>query len=100
MEKEVMDSLSIALEDWHMMQKMEGDEGAEWAEKFERDFYTFIEAFEKWFRNIKPKPEQLELAESLELVNEIQEKLPGPLQLNFLLELERMVDGEVAEWFD
>lgn len=32
-----------AMEAWSMMQKTSGDEGAEWAERFERYFYEFID---------------------------------------------------------
>ncbi|WP_078380419.1 hypothetical protein [Sutcliffiella halmapala] len=100
MEKQVRESLQVTLEDWSWMQKLDGDDGAAWAEKFEQDFYTFIDTFEKWFVNLETKPVQLDEAESLKLVVDIQELLPGPLQLNFLTELERIVDGETSEWFD
>jgi hypothetical protein len=83
-----------------MMQKTAGDEGAEWAEKFEMDFYRFIEFFEAWYKTFRPSPLNIEEAESLSFVKEIQDTLPGPLQLNFLNELERIVDGETDSWYD
>lgn len=100
MENKVMDSLQTTLEDWKMMEQTDGDEGADWAEKFEQDFYLFIEEFEKWFIALPNRPILQEEAESLELVIKIQDLLPGPLQLNFLNELERIVDGETDQRFD
>ncbi|MFE7062618.1 hypothetical protein ACFVAD_10725 [Sutcliffiella sp. NPDC057660] len=100
MRDKVLESLKQALDDWKMMQQTEGDEGAEWAEKFERDFYLFIDEFENWFTTLPKRPILQEEAESLDLVVTIQDLLPGPLLLNFLNELERIVDGETAQWFD
>jgi ribonuclease HIII len=100
MRDNVMESLKQALDDWKMMQQTEGEEGAEWAEKFERDFYLFIDEFEKWFTSLPQRPILQEEAESLDLVIAIQDMLPGPLLLNFLNELERIMDGETTQWFD
>ncbi|MGM0835240.1 MAG: hypothetical protein ACQEV7_03720 [Bacillota bacterium] len=100
MRDKVMQSLKQALDDWKMMQQTEGEEGAEWAGKFERDFYLFIDEFEKWFTALPKRPILQEEAESLDLVITIQYLLPGPLLLNFLNELERIVDGETTQWFD
>jgi hypothetical protein len=97
---EVKEALDLALEDWGMMQKTSGDEGAEWAERFERNFYEFIDEFEKWFHTLDSKPKDIEGAEELKEVEEIQDLLPGPLQLNFTMELERIVDGLETSRFD
>ncbi|CAG9621644.1 hypothetical protein [Sutcliffiella rhizosphaerae] len=100
MEKEVKDNLMLILEDWSWMQNTEGDEGSEWAEKLETDFYRFIRTFETWLQRQLSKPFTIEEAESLSFVQEILETLPAPLQLNFLNELERIVDGEEDSWYD
>jgi hypothetical protein len=97
---EVKKALDVALEDWSMMQKTAGDEGAEWAERFERNFYEFIDEFEKWFHTLDNQPKHLEEAEELKEVEEIQAILPGPLQLNFTMELERIIDGLETSRFD
>lgn len=99
-EKEVKDNLMLILEDWSWMQNTEGDEGSEWAEKLETDFYRFIRTFETWLQRQLSKPFTIEEAESLSFVQEILETLPAPLQLNFLNELERIVDGEEDSWYD
>lgn len=83
-----------------MMQKTEGDEGAESAERFEMHFYKFIDVFELWFQSLDHLPKNLEDAEKLREVKEIQDKLPGPLQLNFTMELERIIDGIETTRFD
>ncbi|OLO39091.1 hypothetical protein BTR23_08480 [Alkalihalophilus pseudofirmus] len=96
----VLNSLNVALDDWGMMQQTSGDEGAEHAERFERHFYNFIDEFEKWFRTLDPQPEELEDAENLVEVKQIEELLPGPLHLNFTMELERILDGYQTTRFD
>lgn len=96
----VKESLNVALEDWSMMQKTAGDEGVEWAERFERHFYEFIDEFEKWFQLLDQQPKLLEDAEKLREVEDIQNILPGPLQLNFTIELERILDRLETSHFD
>ena len=98
--KEVMDKLETALSDWAMMQKTEGDEGADWAERFEMHFYEFTEAFEVWYQSLSDKPDSSEDLLEREEVKSIQERLPGPLQLNFEMEIEEMVDGLETFRFD
>ena len=51
-----------AMEAWGMMQKTSGDEGAEWAERFERYFYEFIDELKKWWETLQPKPTNIEAA--------------------------------------
>jgi hypothetical protein len=94
------EALIMTLEDWNMMQKTSGDEGAEWAERFEMNFYIFIDEFEKWLLSLQVQPATLDEAENLIQVIEIQDQLPGPLQLNFSLELERIMDGVETSRFD
>lgn len=93
MYEKVLESLNIALEYWDHMQKTSGDERAEWATIFERHFYLFIEEFESWFHSLDEKPKSIEEAEVIEEIEKIQQAFPGPLQINFLMELERIVDG-------
>ncbi|MFV8827897.1 hypothetical protein [Alkalihalobacterium sp. APHAB7] len=96
----VKEALDTALYDWSLMQKTSGDEGAEHAERFERHFYDFIDEFETWFRTLDPEPTELEEAEALPEVMELEQHLPGPLQLNFTIELERIIDGYKTSRFD
>ncbi|WP_247747430.1 hypothetical protein [Alkalihalobacillus sp. BA299] len=96
----VLDALDVALQDWGMMQETSGDEGAEHAERFERHFYDFIDEFEKWFQTLDPQPKEVKEAEDLAEVLQIENLLPGPLQLNFTMELERIIDGYETTRFD
>lgn len=96
----VREALQIALDDWQMMQQTSGDEGAEWAERFERHFYEFIDEFKKWYHQLKDKPGTLEDAEELQEVKEIEALLPTPLHLNFMTELDLIVDGIERTRFD
>ncbi|WP_349410703.1 hypothetical protein [Pseudalkalibacillus sp. SCS-8] len=96
----VKKALDVVLEDWSLMQNTTGDEGAEWAERFERHFYEMIEELHDWYENMEQKPNRYEALESMPEIVEIQEKLPGPLELNFLTELEDMYDGVEKKSYD
>ncbi|MGP4079654.1 hypothetical protein ACTWQL_07020 [Pseudalkalibacillus sp. R45] len=96
----VKEKLVVALEDWEEMQETSGDEGAEWAERFERHFYEMIEAVKCWYHSLETKPASYEELESMAEIEEIQEQLPGPLQLNFLAELEDIYDGLEKKSYD
>lgn len=100
MSQQLFLALNTALEDWSTMQKTSGDEGADAAERFEKNFYEFIEELRSWYHKLENKPETIEEAEELNQVQEIIEKLPGPLQLNFLNELELIVENEEQVRFD
>ncbi|WP_458413314.1 hypothetical protein ACNQFZ_21515 [Schinkia sp. CFF1] len=90
----VVKKLEIALEDWDMMSKTLGDEGADWAERFELDFYEFIDEVKVWYQNLDQPPVTIEEAENLEEIKEIMERLPAPLELNFYNELELIIEGK------
>ncbi|MDF0725747.1 hypothetical protein PY093_03340 [Cytobacillus sp. S13-E01] len=88
------------MEDWEMMSKTYDDEGAHWAERFEHHFYLFIEELKKWFNTLENRPQTVEEAEELPEIKELIEEIPGPLQLNFLTELEEIVDQTETQRFD
>jgi hypothetical protein len=100
MEQNVYISLQKTLEDWKMMQHTVGDEGAEWAERFERHFYEFIDELKKWVNIQTPRPKTLEDAEEMEMIKEIKTLLPTPLLLNVITELEAIIDKEEQSRFD
>jgi hypothetical protein len=89
-----------AIEAWDMMQKTSGDDGAEWAERFERYFYEFIDELKEWWATLDPKPTKLDEAEALPEIKKWMEQIPAPVQLNFLTELEDILDGVETERFD
>lgn len=98
--KKVMDTLDTCLLEWDKMQSLSGDEGAEAAERFEQKFYEFIAVLKKWYNQLETPPETIEEAEELVFIQDIQEKLPGPLVLNFLNELELIIDQIDEKRFD
>ncbi|WLR52866.1 hypothetical protein LC040_08230 [Bacillus tianshenii] len=100
MTEDIHQKLTIVLEDWTMMQKTSGDEGAEWAERFEKHFYEWIEELKAAWHSLDDRPKTIEDAESLPEIEELIDRLPGPLQLNFLTELEEIVEGEESLRYD
>lgn len=89
----VIKKLEAALEDWEMMTKTSGDEGADFAERFEMHFYEFIDELKGWYHHLNQPPITIEEAEELEEIKDILNRLPAPLQLNFYNELELIIDG-------
>jgi len=96
----VIKKLEIALEDWEMMKRASEDESEECAERFERHFYEFIEELKIWYQHLEQPPATIEDTETLSEIREILERLPAPLELNFLTELELMIDGEDQVRYD
>ncbi|MCM3763831.1 hypothetical protein [Neobacillus niacini] len=92
--------LKIALEDWEMMKKASEDDSEECAERFERHFYEFIDELKIWYLHLEQPPTTIEEAEDLIEVREIMELLPSPLELNFLTELELIIEGEERVQYD
>ena len=98
--KKIDEYFETAMEAWGMMQKTSGDEGAEWAERFERYFYEFIDELKIWWESLDPQPANIEEAEELPQIKQWMESIPDPVQLNFLTELEDIIDGFETERFD
>lgn len=98
--KRMDENFKTAMEAWDMMQQTSGDEGAEWAERFERYFYEFINDLKKWWETLQPKPTKIEEAEELPEIKKWMEQIPEPVQLNFLTELEEIMDGIDSKRYD
>ncbi len=96
----VKEKLETALEDWEMMKKSSEDESEECAERFERHFYEFIDELKVWYQHLEQPPATIEEAENLSEMKEMMERLPAPLELNFLNELELIIDGEDQVRYD
>lgn len=91
--KHVKEKLATALEDWEMMKKAAEDESDDCAERFEMHFYEFIDELKKWYHHLEQPPSTIEEAENLIEIREMMESLPEALQLNFLTELEFIIEG-------
>jgi hypothetical protein len=98
--EQVIKTLDTALEDWNMMQKTSGDEGAEWAERFERHFYDFTDELQVWITGLDYTPKDIDEAEAMSEIKEIVARLPDPLQLNLTIELENILDGISTTRYD
>ena len=95
-----MEKLKTALEDWEMMKIASENDSEDCAERFEMHFYAFIDELKIWFQHLEHAPSTIEAAENLIEIREIIQRLPAPLELNFLTELELMIDGEDQVRFD
>jgi hypothetical protein len=96
----VTEKFNEMLNYWDRMQKLSGDEGAEAAELFERTYYEFIEHLQKWYKELKQKPQSFEQFEQLPEIEQMFEKLPGPLHINLITDLEEIFDGIEPDRFD
>ncbi|MGG1397492.1 hypothetical protein ABE288_06605 [Bacillus salipaludis] len=96
----VKEKLETALEDWELMKKADEDEREEIAERFEMHFYEFIDELKIWYQHLDQPPSTIEEAENLIEVREMIELLPAPLELNFLTELELIIEGEDRVRYD
>ncbi|MEH7416818.1 hypothetical protein V7266_16150 [Neobacillus drentensis] len=98
--KRVKERLETALEDWELMKKSSEDEAEECAERFERHFYEFIDELKHWYQHLDQPPTTIEEAENHSEIKELMERLPAPLELNFLTELELIMEGEEQVRYD
>jgi hypothetical protein len=96
----VFELYSVVMEDWSMMQKTAGDEGADWAERFEMNFYLFIDELKEWINQLDNRPKSVEEAEELPEIKQIIDNLPGPLYLNFSIELEEIIENIETNRYD
>ncbi|WHY88645.1 hypothetical protein QNH39_12765 [Neobacillus novalis] len=96
----VKEKLETALEDWEMMKNAAESESEECAERFEMNFYKFIDELKLWYQHLNQPPSTIEEAENLSEIREMIDRLPAPLELNFLTELELIIEGEDRVRFD
>ncbi|MEH7253545.1 hypothetical protein V7111_15570 [Neobacillus niacini] len=96
----VLEKLETALADWELMKTASENESEDCAERFEMHFYEFIDELRIWFQHLEQSPSTIEDAENLIEIKEIMERLPAPLELNFLTELELIIEGEDQIRFD
>ncbi|WP_180232920.1 hypothetical protein [Bacillus sp. AFS055030] len=54
----------------------------------------------KWWETLDPKPTNIEEAQELPEVKKWMQQIPDPVQLNFLTELEDILDGFDTVRFD
>jgi predicted trehalose synthase len=98
--KAVHEILMAALEDWKMMQSTDGDEGAEWADRFERHFYECMDELRSWYNHLEKRPQTVEEAEEISEIQDLLNLLPGPLHINFYNELEDIIEDQQKRRYD
>jgi hypothetical protein len=96
----VTEKFNVMLNNWDRMQKLSGDEGAEAAEAFERYYYICIEEIKSWYKSLDVKPQSFESFEQMPEINTLYEKIPGPLHINLMTDLEEIFDGIESKRFD
>lgn len=98
--EKVKELFLIAMKDWEMMGKTVGDEGAEWAERFEHHFYDFSDGLREWMYKWDKLPETIEEAFEIEEIKWFLERTPDPLLLNFEIEVEEIIEKRVLTRYD
>jgi hypothetical protein len=93
MEREVKQTLDTALANWKSMSEPGSGEAEATADQFESSFYTFIDAVRDWFNQLDQQPQTLEKFMELPLIQDILERLPAPLHLNFETEAELIIEN-------
>lgn len=76
------------------------DERENSAERFEMHIYEFIDERKVWYQHLEQTPAAIEEAEDLTEIKEIAKRLHAPLELNFLTELELIIEGKDQVRFD
>ncbi|MEW9700599.1 hypothetical protein [Paenibacillus sp. SI8] len=92
MDAKVEETLNAALRNWKTMSKPDDEDAEETANEFEASFYTFIDAVREWTYRLDEQPQSLEEFLELGMIQEILERLPAPLHLNFETEAELILD--------
>jgi hypothetical protein len=86
-------ALETTLTNWSSMSRS-GESEAEWtANDFEHSFYLFVDAVREWVDGLEVRPRTLEELLKLPLIQEILERLPAPLLLNFETEADLIVEN-------
>ncbi|WP_409340725.1 hypothetical protein [Paenibacillus sp. MBLB4367] len=92
METKVKLALKTALGNWNAMSNPEQDDAESTANDFEASFYRFIDAFREWVYELEQTPETIDDLFDLPFVQDIINRLPAPLYLNFETEAELILD--------
>ncbi|OZM57432.1 hypothetical protein CIB95_08215 [Lottiidibacillus patelloidae] len=96
----VTEKFNTMLTYWDRMQTLSGDEGADAAELFEKTYYEYIDKLRKWYQTLHKKPTSFEQFEEMPEIEKMYEKIPGPLQINLITDLEEIFDGIEPKRFD
>ncbi|WP_282940223.1 hypothetical protein [Paenibacillus sp. RC67] len=94
MNEKVTKALDTALDHWKSMSRSDHDEAEDTANAFEASFYKFIDAVREWVNELEPRPQTLDELLEQPFIQEITDRLPVPLYLNFETEAELIVENK------
>jgi len=92
MNKKVDQAFDTMLRNWKSMSGSANDDAEATANEFEASFYVFIDALREWVNELDPRPQSLEELLALPVIQEMADRLPAPLLLNFETEAELIVE--------
>ncbi|TLS37553.1 hypothetical protein [Pseudalkalibacillus caeni] len=90
MYKKMSDALEQVLSDWRLMET-NLDQNTEVTVNFEENFYMFTNLLKEWMVTLEHPPETLEEAEEIAEIKAIEEKIPVPILVPFLIELDNII---------
>lgn len=93
MNEKVNKALDTALGYWDSMSRSDHDEAEEMANAFEAAFYKFIDAVREWVQELESRPQTLDELLEYPFIQELADRLPVPLYLNFETEAELIVEN-------
>lgn len=91
------ETLQTALLHWNMMKTSDDDDATEDADRFQTDFYRFIDAFSTWWKATPNRTAMEEEARAMPEVQWIADRLPVELWIPFEGELRELVEGRERE---
>lgn len=94
MDANVEQALEAALRHWKAMSGADNEEAESTADAFQASFYHFIDAVREWINGRNPRPQTLEAFLEMTEVQEIVDRLPAPLYLNFETEAELLIENK------
>ena len=90
----VEQTLRRMLANWQSMSISASEEAESTADEFESSFYTFIVGVREWVYTLDPQPRTLDELFELAMIQELIDRLPGPLYLNFETEAELIIENK------
>jgi hypothetical protein len=89
----VKQALDATLINWNAMSESDNDDAESTANEFEASFYSFIEAVREWVSGLDQRPQSLEEFLVLPMIQDVLDRLPAPLYLNFETEAELILEN-------
>jgi len=85
-------SFNNMLENWETMKNSQTEDASEDADRFEQSFYRWIDELKAWLLSLDKSIKNVEQVKELPFINDMLNKLPDPLLLNYEIEIENIID--------